>query len=132
MKIRSSFAGLICVTTLAAASTTPAFAGGVDAGTVIENTAQATFEIGGTSETISSNAVGLFVAELLNVTLTSLDGGPVTTAPGTAVLAYELTNTGNGPEAFRLTAEPSVGEKAKLSPIWPAGMASRKRLTTWL
>lgn len=87
----------------------PAHAEGIDAGTLIENTATATYTTttGGT-ETVNSNTVELAVDELLDVTLTSRDGGPVGTSPGQATLTFELTNTGNGPEAFRLTANPAV------------------------
>ncbi len=86
----------------------PAHAEGVSAGTIIENTAQATFETVDGPETISSNTVELAVDELLDTTVTSLDGAPVGAAPGSATLTFELTNTGNGPEAFRLTADPVV------------------------
>lgn len=86
----------------------PASAGGVTAGTLIENTAEATFEEGGGPRSISSNTVVVKVDELLDVTLTSLDPGRVTARPGNAVLTFELTNQGNGPEAFRLLADPAV------------------------
>lgn len=86
----------------------PAHAEGVGAGTVIANTAQASYDTASGPETISSNTVELAVDELLDVTLTSLDGAPIGASPGTATLAFELTNTGNGPETFRLTANPAV------------------------
>ncbi|MFO6448891.1 hypothetical protein ACLBKU_17300 [Erythrobacter sp. NE805] len=86
----------------------PAHAGGVSAGTLIENTANASFDDAGGPRNIASNTVTVRVDELLDVTLASLDPGPVTVRPGTAVLTFELTNTGNGPEAFRLTANPAV------------------------
>lgn len=85
-----------------------ALATGIEAGTLIENTAQATYETAAGTQTIDSNTVTIRVDELLNVSLASLDAGPVSTAPGSAVLSFEITNTGNGPEAFRLTANPSV------------------------
>ncbi|GAA4036966.1 hypothetical protein [Parerythrobacter jejuensis] len=85
-----------------------AHAGGVDAGTLIENTAQATYDTADGTETIDSNTVTLKVDELLDVTVTSLDPGPVSTQPGSDVLTFELTNTGNGPEAYTLTANPAV------------------------
>lgn len=95
-------AGLI----LAAA---PAEAGGVTAGTLIQNTANASFEdTGGSSRNITSNTVTVRVDELLDVTLASKDAGPISAQPGNAVLTFELTNQGNGPEAFRLTANPAV------------------------
>lgn len=91
-----------------ALSSTSALAGGVTAGTLIENTAVASYDEGGSPRTINSNTVTVRVDELLDVTLTSLDPGPVTARPGDAVLTFELTNQGNGPEAFRLLANTQV------------------------
>jgi uncharacterized repeat protein (TIGR01451 family) len=86
----------------------PASAGGVTAGTLIENTAVASYDEGSGQRSVNSNTVTVRVDELLDVTLTSRDPGPVTARPGNAVLTFELTNQGNGPEAFRLTANPAV------------------------
>lgn len=86
----------------------PVLADGVTAGTLIENTAVASFDEAGTPRTINSNTVTVRVDELLDVTVTSLDPGPVITSPGDAVLTFEITNPGNGPEAFRLTADTAV------------------------
>lgn len=85
-----------------------AHADGVGAGTLIENTASATYDAGDGPVTIPSNTVSVRVDEVLDVALTSLDSGPVATTPGTAVLTFEITNTGNGPEAYTLTANPAV------------------------
>ncbi|WP_228241772.1 hypothetical protein [Porphyrobacter sp. GA68] len=101
---RRAIAALACSAALAS----PALAAGIDAGTLITNTASATYSTGGTAATVSSNTVTVLVDELLNVTVTSNDAGPVTMA-GSAVLSYTVTNTGNGPEAFVLTADPAVG-----------------------
>lgn len=86
----------------------PALAGGVTAGTLIENTAVASYDDGAGPRTINSNTVTVRVDELIDVTLTSLDPGPITTRPGEAVLTFELTNQGNGPEAFGLIANPGI------------------------
>jgi uncharacterized repeat protein (TIGR01451 family) len=86
----------------------PALAAGVTAGTLIENTAVASYDDGAGARTINSNTVTVRVDELLNVTLTSQDPGPINTRPGDAVLTFELTNQGNGPEAFTLLANPAV------------------------
>ncbi|QDH32928.1 hypothetical protein [Porphyrobacter sp. YT40] len=94
---------------LAALTAAPALAGGVTAGTLIENTAVASYEEAGIARNVNSNTVTVRVDELLDVTLTSLDPGPVTARPGDAVLTFELTNQGNGPEAFRLLANTAVG-----------------------
>lgn len=86
----------------------PAYAEGVSAGTLIENTASATYDDGEGTKSVDSNTVTVRVDELLDVTVTSLDSGPIGTAPGEAVLTFEVTNQGNGPEAFTLTANPAV------------------------
>lgn len=86
----------------------PAYADGVSAGTLIENTASATYDDGDATRSINSNTVTLRVDELLDVTVTSLESGPLGTEPGEAVLSYEVTNQGNGPEAFQLTVNTAV------------------------
>lgn len=86
----------------------PAYADGVSAGTLIENTASATYDDGDATRSINSNTVTLRVDELLDVTVTSLESGPVGAEPGQAVLSYEITNQGNGPEAFQLTVSTAV------------------------
>lgn len=85
-----------------------AFATGIDAGTLIQNTAQASYETAAGIETVDSNTVTLKVDELLNVAIASLDAGPVSAASGSRVLTFELTNTGNGPESFNLSANPAI------------------------
>lgn len=86
----------------------PLIAGGVTAGTLIENTAVASYDDGAGPRTINSNTVTVRVDELLDVTLTSLDPGPLPARPGDTVLTFELTHQGNGPEAFRLTPVAAV------------------------
>ncbi len=98
----------IIATAMLAGAASPAFAGGVTAGTLIENTATANFEEAGTPRSVDSNKVTVRVDELLDVTVTSLDTGPITARRGDAVLTFEVTNPGNGPEAFRLTADAAV------------------------
>ncbi len=80
-----------------------AHAAGVSAGTTIQNTASATYSNGATTETITSNQVDILVDEVLNVAVASQDAGNVTLNASGAVLSFEITNTGNGPESFRLT-----------------------------
>ncbi len=83
----------------------PAFAAGTPAGTTIQNTATATYDDGSGPQTIPSNQVNLLVDELLDVTVGSNNPSDVNTTPGATnqVLTFTVTNTGNGPEAFRLT-----------------------------
>lgn len=89
----------------------PASAEGIRAGTLIENTASATFRTNGIERTISSNSVQIRVDELLNVAIASQDGAPVTSS-GRSVLTFRIANTGNGSEAFTLTADPALAGNA--------------------
>lgn len=95
----------------ALAAAQPAFAAGTPAGTDIENIAEATYDTPSGPVTIQSNTVIIKVDELLDVTVASTDPGDVTTLPGATgnVLTYQVTNTGNGSEAFRLTANVANG-----------------------
>jgi uncharacterized repeat protein (TIGR01451 family) len=86
---------------------TVASATGVAAGSSIENTATATYSVGATTGTVDSNTVSILVDELLDVTVTSLDGTNVTLGSSGAVLSFEIGNTGNGPEAFDVTIDPA-------------------------
>lgn len=97
---------------LAAASalfmgTSSAQAAGTLAGTDIVNVAQASYDGPGGTVTVDSNPVTITVDELLDVTVVSGDPGDVATTPGatTQVTTYQVTNTGNGSEAFTLAAD---------------------------
>lgn len=89
----------------------PAFAAGTLAGTDIDNIAEATYDTPSGPITIKSNLVRIKVDELLDVTVLTTDPGDITTAPGTTgnVQTFRITNTGNGEEAFRLTANTGIG-----------------------
>ncbi len=89
----------------------PAHAEGVPAGTLIENTASAKFNTGGPTQSLESNTVTIKVDELLDVAVASKDGSAVSIS-GSAVLSFSVTNTGNGPEFFVLTADPNVAGNA--------------------
>ena len=85
-----------------------AYAEGVAAGTPIENTAQATFTIGTETQTVPSNTVIVTVDEILDVAVTSLDGGNVPLSNDGAVLSFLVTNSGNGPEAYEITIDAAL------------------------
>jgi uncharacterized repeat protein (TIGR01451 family) len=88
-----------------------AFAAGTDAGSEIQNTAQATFEVGGVAQTpVNSNSTQTFVDELIDVVVVSTDAGPVAVSSpdAGAVLQFSVTNTGNGTETFRLFTDTAV------------------------
>src|SRR3569623_2860324 len=79
-----------------------AHATGVAAGTSFENKATATFQNGATTQSVDSNTVTIVVDELLDVAVTSLDGGNVNLGSSGAVLAYPVHSAGIGPEAFKV------------------------------
>lgn len=84
---------------------------GTRAGTVIDNTATATFDQGGTSVTVNSNVESIRVDELLDTVVAWSDASDVVTTPGATaqVLTFEVTNSGNGVEAFTLATVSTIG-----------------------
>ena len=98
-------AGLATIAMLVPAA---AHATGTVAGTVIQNTASATFSSGSGSTTIQSNTVSVKVDQLVGVAVTALTSTPVSIGTGNAVLVYQVTNTGNGNDSFTLTGAPNV------------------------
>lgn len=85
-----------------------AFATGVSAGTLIQNTARATYTTGTASGSVDSNTVTIKVDELLDVAVSSLDSGPISGSTAPVTLRFTVTNTGNGPESYLITADPAV------------------------
>ena len=98
----------LSVGALAVLLSAPAHAEGVLAGTLIENTAQASYTLGGINQTVPSNTVTVRVDEVLDVTVPSLDGGSVILNSNGAVLAFSIANVGNGPEAYDLTINSAI------------------------
>ena len=85
-----------------------AHASGVAAGTLIQNTASATYTSGSASGTVSSNTVTVKVDELLDVAVAGLTTTPAVAGSSNVVLEWSVTNTGNGPEAFNIAVNPAV------------------------
>lgn len=86
----------------------PAHARGVEAGTLITNSATATYTSGASSGSVSSNTVQIRVDELLDVAVSGPAGTRATLAAESVALPFTVTNTGNGPEAFNLAVNPAV------------------------
>lgn len=109
----ASVRSVAAVTALAFCSTfvsSRAHAVGVAAGTNIDNTAQVTYSVGATSATVSSNTVSIKVAEILDVVVTLQTPSVSVTGGATRQeLVYRLSNTGNGPETFRLVMTSVLG-----------------------
>lgn len=98
----------VSLLTISAFATGPAYAAGVAAGTLIQNTASATYTSGTATGSVQSNTVSVTVDQLLDVAVATLDSSPVTASSSSAVLRYQLTNTGNGADTFTLAADPAV------------------------
>ncbi len=88
---------------------------GTPAGTIISNTATATFDdpATGTTGVTSSDSADLTVLELISVNVTAENTTPVVTEAGDTqqVLTFTVTNTGNGSEAFNLDATNLAGDE---------------------
>jgi uncharacterized repeat protein (TIGR01451 family) len=86
-------------------------AAGTRAGTVIDNTATATFDQNGTPTTVNSNTNSVRVDELIDTVVDWSDTADVPTSPGATgqVLRFGVTNTGNGVETFSLAVNPGIG-----------------------
>jgi uncharacterized repeat protein (TIGR01451 family) len=114
--IAPSFAPLLLCASMAAGAV------GTNAGTSIQNTAQVSYDVGGSSVTTTSNAATITVAEIVDVNATTLTSS-VAVAPGATnqVLMFRVTNTGNGPEIFRLTLNSAlVGDAFDPVPATPS------------
>lgn len=85
---------------------------GTPAGTVIANTAIATFTVGNEVATAASNTSRVTVDQVTGVALTPLVAGPLAIGPAGAVLAFQVTNIGNGTDTFALTATTAIAGNA--------------------
>jgi uncharacterized repeat protein (TIGR01451 family) len=92
------------------------------AGTVIDSTAQISFDVGGTTLSLNSNIVSITVAERIDVVVT-LQSPQVLVAPGDTNrgLLFRVTNTGNGTEDFLLAIDNALpGDDFDPVPAVPA------------
>lgn len=85
---------------------------GVHAGTVIVNQATLSFEVLDTSYEIKSNKTKDVVDQILDVEVKWLDTQAVSVSDGTksALLAFKVTNTGNGNDDFMLYAQNDLSD----------------------
>lgn len=89
----------------------PARAAKTPAGTVISNTAHASYSLpNGGSGSTDSNTNTLTVDEVLDVAVASLNSSDVSVTPGSTsqVLSFKVTNAGNGSEGFKLVARDNI------------------------
>lgn len=99
-------AGILAIS--ASLATAPAQAAGVVAGTVITNTATATYRSGTANQSAASNPVTVTVDQLLDVAVAGLDTSAVSVNSNAVILSYSVTNSGNGNDRFNLRADPVV------------------------
>jgi len=85
------------------------FAGGTDAGTVVENTATISYSVGGAAQAPITSAVADFkVDQKVDLTVTGNSGSNIIVSPSTArattgnKLTYVLSNDGNSPQDFKI------------------------------
>ncbi|MGB5472417.1 MAG: hypothetical protein WBQ78_02940 [Gammaproteobacteria bacterium] len=109
--LRHSPLSLVRVVLLAVMLHEPGYAIGVSAGTDISNTATTDYMIAGAAASAASNTVTLRVDEKIDVNVTWQDAGNIgVSTPDTGqVLAYLLTNTGNGSDRYSLAVQNNPG-----------------------
>lgn len=84
-------------------------AAGTRAGTVVSNVADVTFTIDGVDGRVRTAPAVITVAEVLQVVAATITPAvTVPAAPGRAVVAIRVVNTGNGDEAMRLALDAAV------------------------
>jgi uncharacterized repeat protein (TIGR01451 family) len=84
-----------------------AHATGTTAGTSVSNTATVNYNVGGVAQAPVTSAPTSFVVDnKIDLTVTEVGGAATTVVPGqtAAVLAYLVSNTGNSPEGYQLSA----------------------------
>lgn len=94
-----------------ATTASTSFAAGTPACRDIVNQATASWTIGATDFSASSNTVTTTVAEILDVVTTWQDASPVvvTSASTSQVLTFLVTNIGNGTDSYTLTPSDNLG-----------------------
>lgn len=90
---------------------TGAMAAPTGAGTDITNQATAEYTVAATSYTATSQIITFKVAQIVNVTVTNMDGADIPVAPSDTGKAttFKVTNDGNGPDNFVLSADSVAG-----------------------
>ena len=83
---------------------------GTAAGTVVTNTAQASYTVNGAAQTASSNTATFVVDRKVNLTVAAVQTSntQVNLGQAGAVLTFKVTNTTNGTQDFNLAADQTV------------------------
>lgn len=100
--VKDSLRAFVAATSLLVAAA--ALAAGTPAGTPIPNSATLNYAIGGVAATpLTAIAQPIIVAEVINLSLITQGDSAVNSPDSGRALAFLLTNTGNGNEAFSFT-----------------------------
>ncbi len=83
-----------------------AHAAGTPANTTVSNTATVNYNVGGVAQAPINAATSFVVDNKIDLTVTEVGGTATTVVPGqtAAVLIYTVSNTGNSPEGYQLSA----------------------------
>lgn len=98
---------LLALGALVLLTASTAFAAGTPSGTTVSNSATVDYAVGGVAQVqITSNVVDFLVDNRIDLTVATIDAGPVTVLPGSTlrVLTYQVQNDGNTVQDFRLQA----------------------------
>lgn len=101
---------LTCLLALLASQTARAV--GTAGGTAVDNFAVVDYQVGGVNQAqISSDTASFLVDNMVDLTVTTVDGAAVIVIPGDTmqVLTYTLTNNGNTTQDYSFTAAPGTG-----------------------
>ena len=101
---------LVGAATIAVAAPAAAQTTGTAAGTVVTNTAQASYTVNGTAQTTASNAATFVVDRKVNLTVVTGQSGStqVNLGQAGAVATFRVTNNTNGVQDFLLSATQTV------------------------
>ena len=92
------------------ATSSAAYAAGTPVGTIIENTATVSFDVGGSPITLQTNTTTVTVVERIDVDVTVQSAQVLVAASDTnQALLFRVTNTGNGTETFQLAIDTALG-----------------------
>ncbi len=98
---------LLALVAIIVLTASTAFAVGTPSGTTISNGATVDYAVGGVAQAqIASNIASFLVDNRVDLTVTTVDVGPITVLPGSTlrVLTYQVQNDGNAIQDFRLQA----------------------------
>jgi uncharacterized repeat protein (TIGR01451 family) len=111
MSIKSMRSSMYCGAALAACLATPAFAQSQTAsGTSINNQATVTYDVGGSTQSVSSNVATFVVDKKVNLAVAEVGGAVTQTALGATaqVTTFTVTNLTNATQDFRLDPDQQV------------------------